>query len=66
MSFRSEEEDWVGLRDDFCRMDLIALRSQRVSVCIPPPGFERINGLWALLLRRCLVVLSCWEWNHAA
>ena len=41
MSFRSEEEDWVGLRDDFCRMDLIALRSQRVSVCIPPPGFGK-------------------------
>ena len=60
MFFRSEEEQWVGLRDDFCRMDLTALRSQTVSLCFPPLGFERseqtVGGV-APLCFSCLVLV---------
>ena len=51
----------MGLRDDFCRMDLAALRSQTVSVCIPPLGFERIEqavGSVAPLCFSCLVLVE--------
>ena len=53
MLFRSKEEEWEDLRVEFCRMDLTALRSQTVAVCIPPSGLERteqVEGSGALLL----------------